>query len=463
MLEIPSDSLQTSWIALPPQSQAALAARTAWLTKARPDQVTPEGDWTTWLLLAGRGWGKTRVGAEDVAWYGQRYARTRIAVGAPTIADARDTCVEGESGLLAVIPSICVDTWNRSLGELILTNGTRFKLFGAEEPERLRGPQHHRAWCDEIAAWRQPETWDQVLFGLRLGTHPQAVITTTPKATPLIKALVKRAGTIITRGSTFDNAANLSASALDGLRERYEGTRLGRQELNAELLLDVPGALWSLEMMDGARATAGDDLSTPIHKGVAVELQRIVVAVDPSGTKGDGQGDDIGIVVAGKGMDGRAYVLADLTCQLSPDGWGRRAVEAVTTYKADRIVAERNFGGAMVEAVIRSVDKNAPYKEVTASRGKVARAEPVAALYEQGKVSHVGSFPALEDQMSGFTAAGYVGKGSPDRVDALVWALTELMVKVPYDYQYHLAKALAADPSEGSMLLQSYHGGASES
>ena len=402
------------------------------------------GDWTTWLLLAGRGWGKTRVGAEDVGWYGQRHAGSRIAIVAATIADARDTCVEGESGLLAVIPPMCVETWNRSLGELILTNGTRYKLFSGEEPERLRGPQHHRAWCDELAAWRQPETWDQVQFGLRLGTNPQAVVTTTPKPTPLIRALMKRTGTIVTRGSTFDNAANLSASALTNLRERYEGTRLGRQELEAELLIDVPGALWTVDMLDGARAKVGDDPLRPIFNGLPVDLKRVVVAVDPSGTKGDGKGDDIGIVVAGLGEDGRGYVLADLTCQLSPAGWGRRAVEAAATFKADRIVAERNFGGAMVEAVIRSADANASFKEVTASRGKTARAEPIAALYEQGKVSHVGSFPALEDQMTSMTASGYIGANSPDRADALVWALSELLIDQPYEYD--LAALVGDDP-----------------
>lgn len=354
-----------------------------------------------------------------MAWFGQSNPGSRIAIVAPTIADARDTCVEGESGLQAIIPKICVDTWNRSLGEFILTNGTRYKLFGAEEPERLRGPQHHRAWCDELAAWRYPETWDQLTFGLRLGVNPQAVVTTTPRPTPMVRALVKRTGTVITRGSTFDNAANLSAAALAGFRDRYEGTRLGRQELHAELLLDTPGALWTLSMLDGNRVDT------------APELQRIVVAVDPSGTKGDGAGDDIGIVVAGKGDDGRLYVLADLTCQLSPDGWARRAVSAYHKFSADRIVAERNFGGAMVEAVIRSADSNVPFKEVTASRGKIARAEPVAALYEQGKVSHCGCFADLEDQMCNMTAAGYVGKGSPDRADALVWALTELTEAAP--------------------------------
>jgi phage terminase large subunit-like protein len=318
---------------------------------------------------------------------------------------------------LSVIPKSCIETWNRSLGELILANGSRFKLFGAEEPERLRGPQHHRAWCDELAAWRYPETWDQVLFGLRLGGNPQAVVTTTPKPTPLMKALSRSKSALLTRGSTFDNADNLSKSALDQLRARYDGTRLGRQELNAELLVDVPGALWTIEMLDGARAK-----STP-------DLRRVVVAVDPSGTKGDGKGDDIGIVVAGLGIDGRGYVLRDATCQLSPDGWGRRAVDMYHRYNADRIVAERNFGGSMVGHVIRSADPLASFKEVSASRGKIVRAEPIAALYEQGRVSHVGEFSEMEDQLCNMTGAGFIGEGSPDRADALVWALSELMLE----------------------------------
>ncbi len=367
--------------------------------------------------MAGRGWGKTRCGAEDVAWFAQRIPGSRIAVIAPTYADGRDTCIEGESGLLSVIPKSCIETWNRSLGELILANGSRFKLFGAEEPERLRGPQHHRAWCDELAAWRYPETWDQVLFGLRLGGNPQAVVTTTPKPTPLMKALSRSKSALLTRGSTFDNADNLSKSALDQLRARYDGTRLGRQELNAELLVDVPGALWTIEMLDGARAK-----STP-------DLRRVVVAVDPSGTKGDGKGDDIGIVVAGLGIDGRGYVLRDATCQLSPDGWGRRAVDMYHRYNADRIVAERNFGGSMVGHVIRSADPLASFKEVSASRGKIVRAEPIAALYEQGRVSHVGEFSEMEDQLCNMTGAGFIGEGSPDRADALVWALSELMLE----------------------------------
>lgn len=381
--------------------------------------------------MAGRGFGKTRTGAEDVAWYGMQNAGTRIAVIAPTFQDARDTCIEGESGLLAILPKTCVETYNRSLGELILWNGTRYKLFSASEPERLRGPQHHRAWGDEVAAWPDPMAWDQMLFGLRLGKNPQAVATTTPKATPLIRKIVRTAGTVITSGSTFDNSDNLPEGTLAHLKERYQGTRLGRQELYAELLEDVPGALWTAGLIDQHRLRG------------APSLTRIVVAVDPSGTKGDGGGDDIGIVVAGKADDGRFYVLEDATCQLSPEGWAKRVLTAYDRWEADRVIAEKNFGGAMVEAVLKTASKNLPIKMVTASRGKVIRAEPIAALYEQGRVSHVGEFNDLEDQMCAMTGAGYVGEGSPDRADALVWALTELSDRG--GYRYDLAAALASD------------------
>jgi phage terminase large subunit-like protein len=376
--------------------------------------VTPEGNWPIWLALAGRGWGKTRTGAEDVAWFGSSNPGSRIAIIAPTFQDARDTCVEGESGLLSVLPKACVEAWNRSLGELVLWNETRFKLFSATEPERLRGPQHHRAWGDEVAAWPDPTAWDQMLFGLRLGANPQVIATTTPKPTPLIRRIVRTAGAMVTRGSTFDNSDNLPQGTLAHLRDRYEGTRLGRQELFAELLEDVQGALWTTDMLDGCRQR-----SIP-------ELQRVVVAVDPSGTSGGGQGDDIGIVVAGKGKDGRFYVLQDDSCNLSPDGWAKRVAMAYERWDGDRVVAERNFGGAMVEAVLRTAAKHLPIKLVTASRGKIVRAEPIAALYEQGKVSHCGEFTDLEEQMCSMTGAGYVGEGSPDRADALVWALSEL-------------------------------------
>lgn len=380
--------------------------------------------------MAGRGWGKTRTGAEDVAWFGASNAGSRIAIIAPTFADARDTCVEGESGLLAVLPSACIDTWNRSMGELILWNGARYKLFSATEPERLRGPQHHRAWGDEVAAWPDPAAYDQMLFGLRLGGHPQAVLTTTPKPTPLIRKIVRTPGAMITRGSTFDNSANLPAGTLAHLRERYEGTRLGRQELAGELIEEVTGALWTAAAIDATRLKS------------AAGLRRIVVAVDPSGTSGKGAGDDVGIIVAGVGPDDRYYVLEDATSNLSPEGWARRVLQAYERWDADRVVAERNFGGDMVAAVLRTASSDLPVKMVTASRGKVARAEPVAALYEQGKVSHVGEFNALEDQMCAMTSAGYVGEGrSPDRADALVWALTELSGRNAY--RYDLAAALA--------------------
>jgi phage terminase large subunit-like protein len=387
---------------------------------ARPAQLAPpeSDDWAFWLVLAGRGFGKTRLAMEDAWWYGAIIPSARIALIAATYADARDTMVEGESGLLSLLPEGCLTAWNRSLGELTLYNGSRFKLFASTEPDRLRGPQHHRAYCDELAAWTYPDTWDQMLFGLRLGQSPKVIIATTPKPVPLVKKIVRDKHTVVTRGSTFDNAKNLAPSALEQLRVKYEGSRLGRQELNAEILDDVPGALWTRDMIDAARKSGG-----------LPDMARVVVAVDPSGTRGGSDdGDSIGIVVAGKGVDGRAYVLADRTCKLSPNGWGRRAVEAYREFKADRLVAERNFGGAMVEHVVRTADPNVSYGEVVASRGKVVRAEPIAALYEQGRVSHVGGLSDLEDQMCQIAPDGYLGEGSPDRVDALVWALTELML-----------------------------------
>ena len=336
---------------------------------------------------------------------------------APTFNDVRGTCFEGVSGLLAVTPPEEVAEYNRTRQELRFKSGALVRGFSADTPDRLRGPQFHRAWADELAAWQYSETWDQLMFGLRLGERPQSIITTTPRPTPIIKRLAKDARTHITRGSTFDNAVNLAPDALDRLREKYEGTRMGRQELYAEILDDMPGALWKREVFDQHRAKSAPD------------LVRVVVAIDPSGSAGEmDDGDSQGIVIAGKGVDGRAYVLGDWSCKLSPDGWGRRAVDAYKHFNADRIVAERNYGGAMVQHVIRTVDKSASYKEVTASRGKVARAEPVAALYEQGRVSHVGTFDELEDQCCMIGPDGYIGEGSPDRADALVWALSELML-----------------------------------
>ena len=377
-----------------------------------------------WLVLAGRGFGKTRAGSEWVRR--QMCGQTPLAPGAApmmalvaeTAADARDVMVEGEAGILACHPKDFRPSYEPSKRRLTWPNGGIATLYNGTEPDQLRGPNVYAAWCDELAKWRYArEAWDNLQFTLRAGDNPRALITTTPRPIPIVKEILADPGTIITRGSTYDNAGNLAAKFLDRVRDRYEGTRLGRQELLAELLDDIPGALWTRAMFDEHRLR------------LAPQMQRVVIAVDPSGTSGDDDGDEIGIVAAGKGVDGRAYVLADLTAQLSPAAWGRRAVDAYHEYSADRIVAERNFGGAMVESVIRTAGRNVPVRLVTASRGKVARAEPVAALYEQGRVSHIGALPQLEDQMVNFTPDGYIGDSSPDRADALVWAITDLMLK----------------------------------
>lgn len=390
----------------------------------RPEQITPDGDWRTWLILAGRGWGKTLAGAEDAKRYGLANPGCRYAIVARTFADARDTCVEGESGLLSCLPPSAVATWNRSMGELILTNGTRYKLFSADEPNRLRGPQHHRAWSDEPASWglgtkdtQWPPAWDMLQFGLRLGDDPRNIATTTPRPIKLIRHLVNDPLTTVTRGRTLDNAANLAPTFLSQIVARYEGTRLGRQELDAEILDDVPGALWTYAMLEARRP--------------APDLARCVVGVDPSGGS-DPENDEQGIIVGGKGSDGHGYVVADRSCKLSPDGWGRRAVQAYVDFSADAIVVERNFGGDMAQAVIESAARAMSVKVkvvmVTASRGKALRAQPVAALYEQGMVHHAEVFDVLEEQMTTWTPESGT---SPDRLDALVWTLTETMLDPP--------------------------------
>ena len=309
---------------------------------------------------------------------------------AATFGDVRDTCAEGESGLINILRRYGVlQHYNRSMGEIRLTNGSLIKMFSAAEPDRLRGPQFHGAWCDELAAWQYPETWDQLQFGLRLGTKPRTIITTTPQPTKLIKELTKREdGSVrLVRGSTFDNAKNLAPSALAQLRARYEGTRLGRQELYAEVLDDTPGALWTLSMIESCRVKELPDMA------------RVVVAIDPAATSNE-MSDETGIVVVGKGVDGRGYVLADRTCRLTPAGWARRAIDAFDEFQASRIVGETNMGGDMIETIIHQIRPTVPYRGVVAKRGKILRAEPVSALYEQGRVSHWGVFPELEEQMT---------------------------------------------------------------
>jgi predicted phage terminase large subunit-like protein len=385
-----------------------------WRVWGRPEQQAPEGDWRVWLLLAGRGFGKTRTGAEWVRAEVEAGRRGRLALVAPTAADARDVMVEGESGVLAVSPPGFRPLYEPSKRRLTWPNGAQATTYSADEPDRLRGPQHDGAWCDELAAWRYPEAWDMLQFGLRLGRDPRAVVTTTPKPVRLVRELVAAPTTVVTKGSTYANLGNLAPAFLDQIVRKYEGTRLGRQELDAEILDDVPGALWTRTLLDGLRVREHPD------------LVRVVVAIDPAVTSGE-KADETGIVVAGKGVDGQGYVLADASCRLSPDGWARRAVEAYRRHQADRIVAEVNNGGEMVELTIRTVDPHISYAAVHASRGKRTRAEPVAALYEQGKVHHAGGFPDLEDQMCTYTPDAY--DGSPDRVDALVWALTDLMLE----------------------------------
>lgn len=388
-----------------------------WRFWARPEQIAPEGDWLTWVINAGRGFGKTRAGSE---WVREQVAagRKRIALIGETYKDLVEVMVYGDSGIASVFPEHQRPKIVANPNVQITFHTGAIALgYNATQPDQLRGPQFDAAWCDELAKWKRArETWDMLQFGLRLGERPQVLVTTTPRPIPILKEILRRKTTVVTSGSTFDNAANLAPSFIKEIRDRYEGTRLGRQELQAEILDDLPGALWTRAMFDDHRVKN------------APEMQRIVVAVDPSGTGGSSDdGDSVGIVVAGKGVDGRGYVLADRTCKLSPDGWGRRAVAAYYEFAADRIVAERNFGGAMVQHVIRTVDPKVSYKEVTASRGKAARAEPIAAMYEQGRISHVGALPELEDQCCMIGPDGYIGEGSPDRMDAMVWALTELM------------------------------------
>lgn len=365
-------------------------------------------------MLAGRGWGKTRTGAE---WVCSRVSdgSRHVALVGPTAADTRDVMVDGPSGILACSSGLKGRDRPRyeSSRRRVLWpgSGSVALLFSAEEPDRLRGPQHDTAWCDEIAAWRYPETWDQLQFGLRLGAEPRCLVTTTPRPTRVVLDLVRAAGTVTTRGSTDENARNLAPGFLEALRRRYEGTRLERQERFAEILTDTPGALWTLAAIDALRVRE------------APHLSRIVVAVDPAVTAGAGS-DETGIVVAGLSSDGHAYVLADHSLRGSPGEWSARAVRAYREHSADRIVAEANQGGDLVAATLRAADSSVPVRLVHASRGKRARAEPIAALYEQGRVHHVGSLATLEDQMTTWDAS--TAAGSPDRLDALVWALSEL-------------------------------------
>jgi len=414
-------SLRSGWLASFPEAvrnelAAAFAPAQArallydWSFWARPAQLPPPGDWRIWLLLAGRGFGKTRTGAELI--------RARVA---PTAGDARNVMVEGESGILAISPPWDRPHYEPSKRRLTWPNGAIATLYSADEPERLRGPQHDATWCDELGSWRHPEAWDMLMFGLRLGTDPRVVVTTTPRPTKLIRALIADPKAVVTHGTTYENRANLAPAFLDQIIRKYEGTRLGRQELDAELLDDVAGALWTRGIIEAVRSST------------APSLVRVVVAIDPAATS-TADADETGIIVAGKDERGQGWVLADSSGRYQATEWAKTAIAAYRAHHADRVVAEVNHGGEMVEATLRVIDPNVSFAALRASRGKVTRAEPVAALYEQGRVHHVGAFPQLEDQMCGFAPAGrnevdLRSGGSPDRVDALVWALTDLMLE----------------------------------
>jgi predicted phage terminase large subunit-like protein len=328
--------------------------------------------------------------------------------------------VEGESGILAISPNYDRPEYQPGLRRITWPNGAIATCYSADEPPRLRGPQHDSAWCDEIASWRYPDAWDMLMLGLRIGKNPRVVATTTPKPVKLIRDLLAREGrdVVVTRGRTVENAANLAPAFLSEITRRYEGTRLGRQELDAELLEDVPGALWQRSWFDRDRVLIAPD-----------NLQRVIVAIDPATTSSEGS-DETGIIVAGLSVDGHGYIIDDLSGRMAPHEWATRAIDAFRRYEADKIVAEVNAGGDMVQATLRTVDPNIPFMAVHASRGKVIRAEPVAALYEQKKVHHIGTLAALEDQLCAFTSDYDRSRGgSPDRLDALVWALSDLMVK----------------------------------
>ena len=384
---------------------------------ARPNQLMPPGDWRYWVLKAGRGFGKTRVGAETVREWGEDPTE-RILLVAPVAADVREVMIEGPSGLLSCYPPGARPEYNPSRHLVTFPSGAVGITRSADEPERLRGPQFTKFWADELAAWRfAQEAWDEIAFGFRLPTAQlRGVITTTPKPIPVFTDLLKNPATVVTSGSSYDNRANLSDAFYRDVIAPYEGTRLGRQEILGEVLDDVPGALWKRLMIDATRVRYGEvrwDL-----------IVRIVIAIDPAVTVGE-KADETGIVVAALLRSGHSLILDDLTCKESPLGWARIAVGALFSRKADRIVGEVNNGGDLVESNLRTINPNIPYRSVWASHGKATRAEPVSALYEQGRVHHVGSLAKLEDEMCAFVP-GMAAKPSPNRMDALVWALTEL-------------------------------------
>jgi phage terminase large subunit-like protein len=397
---------------------------------ARPEQVPPEeGEWNVFLALAGRGWGKTWAGAQ---WCREqvKLGKRRVMAVAATNADLERVLVKGESGFLSVCwvgdktykgVHMGYPEWSPTKRTLTWANGATVTFYSSEEPDRLRGPQGDAAWLDELCAWNKDrETYDMLQFCLRLGKHPRIFITTTPKPTRLLRDILKSPKTLTVRGSTFDNAANLASTYLEAVKTQYEGTRLGRQELYAEVLDEAAGALWNRSILETCEVEIDDPVA------FSETLARVVVAVDPA-VSANAESDMTGIVVAGMDINGVCYVLEDATERLSPEGWATKAVNLFHKYHADRLVYERNQGGDLVKYTLKTVDETIPLKAVHASRGKFARAEPVAALYERGKVKHLRGLDDLETQMTTWEPLGSIG--SPDRLDAMVWAITELALK----------------------------------
>jgi phage terminase large subunit-like protein len=409
-----------AWAAVP----LAQVFKSVWALHQHPAQTPPPGTWSVWCFIAGRGAGKTRAGAEWLVGEAERAARlvargvippaeARLAVVAATANDLRKTITEGPSGLLRCNRPWFAGEYQPALTRIVYPHGVEVHLYSAEEPDRLRGPNFRALWADEFCAWnRQEDTWSNAMFALRLGDKPRALITSTPRPSKLLRQILSAPTTVITRGATADNVRNLARTAIERLYREYEGTRLGRQELFGELLEDNPGALWKVSDIDVARV------------GSAPELRRIVVAVDPAVTSRP-DSDETGIIVAGIGPDGHGYVLADLSGVCTPDQWAKRVAGAFESYRADRVIAEVNNGGELVEATLRTVAPSIPFTAVHASRGKQVRAEPIAAFYEQHKIHHVGHLPTLESQLVQWDPLR--DRWSPDRLDALVWALTHLM------------------------------------
>jgi predicted phage terminase large subunit-like protein len=402
------------------EERAALLYR--WDAWRRPSQAPPPDPWVGWLIDAGRGWGKTRTGAETVRHWVEQEGVTRIGIVSETAADNRDIIVEGESGLLNICPPWNMPNYEPSKRRLTWKNGAMAMLYDAREPGQLRGPQHEKLWFDELAKYRYAEqVFAMAMFGLRLGAKPQWIATTTPLPTPFFKGLLKDQKVHITKGRTVENLANLSPLFKQQVVDRYAGTRLGKQELDAELIDDVVGALWTRRGIEECRA-----VDMP-------KFKRIVVGVDPA-TTSKKTSNEHGIITVGLGVDGQGYVIDDVSGVMPPDQMARRALGCYARHQADAIVVETNNGGDWIPALISTINGNANIIDVRASRGKVVRAEPIAALYDQGRVHHVGVFPELEDQMTQFTREIAAGReddqASPDRVDALVWGLTELFPDV---------------------------------